>query len=98
LNELEREIERLQGEIEDDRLRLTSEIRRLKELNAGTDEIEIKRLPLTEQLDEVENEFYGNIYKSVPAAYVLLLETLVIKASVSSVIAKENNYVHSAES
>lgn len=77
LNEVDQEIDRLEDEVEDDRLRISSEIRSLKELNARADEIELKRAPLVEKQTELESEFYGSIYRSVPAAYVLLLEALV---------------------
>jgi len=77
LNELDQQIDRLEGEVEDDRLKVNSEIQRLKELNARADEIELKRAPLIEKQTELESQFYGSIYKSVPAAYVLLLEALV---------------------
>lgn len=77
LNDLDQEIDRLEGEIEDDRLRTSSEIHDLKELNARVDEVELKRAPLIEKQTELESEFYGSIYSTVPAAYVLLLEALV---------------------
>jgi DNA repair exonuclease SbcCD ATPase subunit len=77
LNELDREIERVEGELEDNRFRVSSEIGVLKELNARADDIELKRAPLFEKQTDLESEFYGSIYKSVPAAYVLLLQALV---------------------
>jgi len=77
LNELEQQIDRLEDAAESERKKINSEIRGLKELNARVDKMELKRAPLSEKQTELEAKFFGGIYSSVPASYVLLLETLV---------------------
>jgi DNA repair exonuclease SbcCD ATPase subunit len=56
---------------------LSAEIARLRQLNSLADEIELKKTPLLEGLNSLENQFYSRVYEQVPAEYAVLLEGLV---------------------
>jgi hypothetical protein len=77
LNEMDGEIERLHGELEADQMKISAEVLRLRDLNGRADQIQLKRAPLVESQTDLESEFYGSIYSTVPTAFVLLLEALV---------------------
>jgi DNA repair exonuclease SbcCD ATPase subunit len=77
LAEMQKNLDVVIDEIEHLKDLLDSEVIRLKELNAEADRIELQRAPLANQLTELENKFYSNVYQNVPPEYVMILEGLI---------------------
>ncbi len=76
LAELQSKIDTVVEEINELEEALEIEVSQLRSLIAEADQIELKRLPIVQQLEELESKFYSNVYQSVPPEYVLVLENL----------------------
>jgi len=77
LAELQRELSINLDDTEQITTQLDTEVNQLRSLNVEADNIELQRLPLMNQLTELENTFYQNVYETVSHDYVIILEGLV---------------------
>jgi chromosome segregation ATPase len=75
--ELQITLSNLSNEIDELEESLNSEIGRLRDLNSQADELELRRAPLSDTLNNLETEFYSRVYEQVPAEYAVLLEALI---------------------
>ncbi len=74
--EIEKQIDSLTDEIEKIEESLRAETDQIKSLTAEADQLEMQKIPLGEELEDLERTFYSSVYKTVPPPYMLVLEAL----------------------
>ncbi len=86
LANLQSDFERNNEEIDRFRESLETELAEVKASMTKSNEIELEKVPLVPQLEELETNFYSSVYETVPAQYIHLLETLIQSGTSRGVI------------
>lgn len=75
--ELDHSIEVVRGKIAELNQKLQVETEHVKSLITETHDLEAQKIPLGRQIEELEHQFYSEIYENMPPQYVLILEGLI---------------------
>jgi hypothetical protein len=76
MTEIGAEIEDLDQHIAEKESRIETETNHISQLTSEGDDLEAEKIGVLKELQRLEGEFYSDIYRALPAQYLLVLQTL----------------------